>query len=90
LEFNLLLDQEATALKFGNDKTITSARSPLILYTQKGLPNREINVEVRLCSFGLSASAFLSKKGLQCSKGVPSLQHQRESCSKELAQGMLT
>jgi hypothetical protein len=59
--FNLLRDQEATALKFGNDKTDTSARSSLILYTQKGLPNREIHVEVRPCRFGLSASAFLSK-----------------------------
>jgi hypothetical protein len=43
LEFNLLREQEATALKFGNDKTATSsASSSLILYTQKGLPNREV------------------------------------------------
>jgi len=56
-----LSDQEATALKCGNDKTATSATSSLILYTQKGLPNREIHVEVRPCGFGLSASAFLAK-----------------------------
>jgi hypothetical protein len=58
---NLLRDQEATALKFGYEKTVTSARSSLILYTQKGLPNRKVHVEVRPCSFDLSASEFLSK-----------------------------
>jgi hypothetical protein len=62
VEFNLLRDQEATALKFDNDKTATSSlSSSLILYTQKGLPNRKVHVEVRPCSFDLSASEFLSK-----------------------------
>jgi hypothetical protein len=81
LESNLLRDQEATALKFGDDKTATSARSSLILTPRKASPT-EIQVEVRPCGFGLSASEFLSNKGLQCSKGVPCLQQQRESCSK--------
>jgi len=89
LEVSLLHDQEATALKWGNDKTATSATSSLILYTQKGLPNREIYVEVRPCGFGLSSSAFLATV-FSVPRAFPAFTTKEKAVvRKGLAQGML-